>query len=57
MSRYTLGTVLALISIALNLYIIFKGRSKNGMTAAQQGRIKVLAGIFLILAFIAITFG
>lgn len=57
MSRYTVGMVLALICIALNIYILFKGKSETGMTAAQQARIKVVAGISLILAFIALTFG
>ncbi|MCZ0717971.1 hypothetical protein [Aerococcus kribbianus] len=57
MSRYTLGMLLAIGTILLNVYIMFKGKSQEGMTTAEEGRIKVVAGVLLILAFVVITFG
>lgn len=57
MSRYTLGMLLAIGTILLNVYIMFKGKSQEGMTAGEEGRIKVVAGVLLILAFVVITFG
>lgn len=57
MNRYTLGMLLAIGTILLNVYIMFKGKSQEGMNAAEEGRIKVVAGVLLILAFVVITFG
>ncbi len=57
MSRYLVGTIFAILCIAVNIYIIWKGQTPEGMTAAQQARLKVIGGVLLLLAFIAITFG
>ncbi|OYQ67366.1 MULTISPECIES: hypothetical protein [Aerococcus] len=57
MSRYTVGIIFALLCIAVNIYIIWKGQTPDGMTAAQQARLKLIGGVLLLLAFIALTFG
>lgn len=57
MNKNMTATILALICIALNIYVMWKGQTATGMTAKQQARIKVVAWVFLFLAFIAMTFG
>ncbi|MEM5568669.1 hypothetical protein AAF695_07890 [Aerococcus viridans] len=57
MSRYLIGTIFAILCILVNVYIIWKGQTPEGMTAAQQARLKVVGGVLLLLAFVALTFG
>ena len=57
MNKNIVASVLAAVTIILNVYIMFKGKSEAGMIRQEQGRIKVIAGIFLILSFVALTFG
>lgn len=57
MSRYAVGTFFALLCIAVNVYVVWKGQTSEGLTAAQQARLKVVGGVLLLIAFIAITFG
>lgn len=57
MSRYLVGTIFAILCILVNFYIIWKGQTPEGMTAAQQARLKVVGGVLLLLAFVALTFG
>lgn len=57
MNKNIVASVLAAVTIILNVYIMFKGKSEAGMTRQEQGRIKVIAGIFLILSLVALTFG
>ena len=57
MSKNLVGSFFALACIGINIYIMVKGRSEKGMTAMEQARLKTVAGIMLLLAFIALTFG
>lgn len=57
MSRYLVGTIFAIFCILVNVYIVWKGQTPEGMTAAQQARLKVVGGVLLLLAFVALTFG
>lgn len=57
MNKYAIGSICAAICILINVYIIWKGQTESGMTRQQQARLKVISGVFLILAFIALTFG
>lgn len=57
MSRYLVGTIFAISCILVNIYIVWKGQTPEGMTAAQQARLKVVGGVLLLLAFVALTFG
>ena len=57
MNKNIVASVLAAVTIILNVYIMFNGKSEAGMIRQEQGRIKVIAGIFLILSFVALTFG
>lgn len=57
MSKNIVATILALVCIAINVYIMWKGQTAAGMTAKQQARLKVVSWVFLVLAFIAMTFG
>ncbi|KAA9301230.1 MULTISPECIES: hypothetical protein [Aerococcus] len=57
MNKNLVGTLFSLLCIGINIYIMVKGRSKEGMTAMEQARLKTVSGIMLLLAFIALTFG
>ncbi|AMC00232.1 Uncharacterised protein [Aerococcus viridans] len=57
MSRSLVGTIFAILCILVNVYIVWKGQTPEGMTATQQARLKVVGGVLLLLAFIALTFG
>jgi len=57
MSRYLVGTIFAILCILVNVYIVWKGQTPEGMTATQQARLKVVGGVLLLFAFIALTFG
>ncbi|AMB99294.1 hypothetical protein AWM75_04435 [Aerococcus urinaehominis] len=57
MTKENAAIIMALACVAINIYIVWKGQTAEGMTARQQARLKTVSGVCLLLAFIAMTFG